>query len=287
MQPTDKDKEIRNKINALSDIPQNIDWNVEEGWRKYRQKYRFSGKRKLIYLSSSVAAAILLIFMMLVIPDQQSRIIHFSTENEKKDIVLNDGSRIWLNHNSTLEIDQRKDHIKVTGEIYVELSGEDEYRISSRYGSFLTKHGYFNLKSRKNSNRSVLTVVEGEVEAIWEGEKKLKTIAGPGIQVDLISDVAMAQTPVDNSNFLAWKTGELHFNGTPLYSVIEKLEELNDIKIAIQNKEMRYCRINSKFNSISVDSVLKAFPKSLNLNVKRKDDQYFIAGEGCERGDSL
>ena len=34
MQLADKEKEIRNKINALSEVPENIDWNV---WRRIVQ----------------------------------------------------------------------------------------------------------------------------------------------------------------------------------------------------------------------------------------------------------
>ncbi len=281
MKPTDKDREIRSKINALSDIPEDIAWNVEEGWRKYRKKYKVSGKRKLLYWSTAAAAVLLLVMLLFVFPYNGKKKLKVSTQEEKTNITLQDGSRIWLNRNTNLTVNQKEDLIKINGEIYAELSGGSSYKIITPNGDFRAEYGHFNLYSRKKNKRAVITVVKGNVEAFWDIDKKLKTTVTEGTQAEVIPKVALVQAPIDDPNFLAWKTGQLRFNNTPLFSVIKKLEELNNIDIRIQNENIRYCRMNSVFQTLSTDSVLNKLPENLNLHVRKEGDTYLLSGKGC------
>jgi len=282
MQLADKEKEIRNKINALSEVPENIDWNVEEGWRKYRKKYRFSGKRKLLYWSTAAAAVLLLVALLFVLPYNGEKKLKVSTKEGKTNITLQDGSKIWLNRNTQLTVNQKEDLIKINGEIYVELSGGSSYKIITPNGDFRSEYGDFNLFSRKKNKRAVISVVKGNVEAFWDIEKKIKTTVTEGTQAEIIPQVALVQAPIDDPNFLAWKTGQLRFNNTPLFSVIKKLEELNDIDIRIQNEDIRYCRMNSVFQTLSTDSVLNKLPEDLNLHIRKEGETYLLSGKGCD-----
>jgi ferric-dicitrate binding protein FerR (iron transport regulator) len=281
MKSTDKDKEIRAKINALSDLPENIEWNIETGWKQYQKKYRFSGNRKILYWAASAAAVLLLVILLFVVPYNGQETIQVSTQEGKTNITLQDGSKIWLNTYTKLTINQKEDLIKVSGEIYAELSGETKYKILAPNGEFRVAHCHFNLDSRNKNKRAVVSVAKGKLTAFWDVNKGLQSTIQKGIQAEIIPEVALVQAPIDDPNYLAWKTGQLKFDNTPLFSVINKLEELNDIKIQIQNKELRYCRMNSKFHSLSADTILKELPEYVDLRVKKQGDTYLLSGNGC------
>jgi ferric-dicitrate binding protein FerR (iron transport regulator) len=281
MQSINNDKQIREKINTLNEIPENIDWNVDKGWKQYRQKYRFSEKKKFLYWSTAAAAILLLVILLFVVPYNSGKTLQVSTQEGKTNITLKDGSKIWLNQHTKLTVNQKEGLIKLRGEIYAELSGESEYKISTPNGKFRSEYSHFNLNSREENKRAVVSVAKGSVVAFWDVKKRLKSTITKGIQAEIIPKVALVQAPIDDPNYLAWKTGQLKFNNTPLFSVIKKLEELNDINIHIQNKELRYCRMNSNFHSLSADTILRELPEYMDLQVIKKDNTYFLSGNGC------
>ena len=218
---TNKEKEIAHKLNEFDHLPEELSWSEESGWKAYKAKYGTGKIRKLAYGWYAGAAALLLIALILVFPNRKDEIAHWSSEDSKKQVVLNDGSVFWLNKNTKLTVNYGDELIETEGEIYAKLSGETSYQIQTPNGSFFSENGQFNLRSREDKKRSVLVVVSGAVHAIWDKERNLKSVVKEGIQAEIIPEVALVQAPVEDPNYLAWKTGKLHFNNTPFYSIVK------------------------------------------------------------------
>jgi len=280
MKDKSHDEQIQNAIKDLQHLP-DISWNVDKGWQDYIAQYGGKKRKKWIYSISACAAAIAFFLVWLIVSGPYQT-IKVATENKKMDVTLNDGSRIWLNKNSSLVFNPRSKKITIQGEAYFELSGNHKYKVITPHGDYRTKKSHFNLKTRKNEKDAVLTVTKGKVMFLWYTEEKHATQIEEGTQARIFPDIAVIQTPVYDPNFLSWKTEQLHFQNTPLYLVVDKLEELNGVKVDFENYNIRYCRINSDFDNISIKRILEEFPEIFDCKVEYKGEKYLIKGRGCE-----
>ncbi|MBS2099840.1 FecR family protein [Carboxylicivirga linearis] len=275
------DIEIRKKLANMDNFPEDITWDVNNGWEDYQKKY--SNRRHTFRLNSlSIAAAVIIAIVSIgiaisIISKQNN--IYINTTDHKKDILLSDGSIIWLNINSEIKIAGKK--IKLNGEAYFELKGDNQYKIQTPQGDLFAEHSYFNIKARKISKKAILTVSMGTVDILWKSDISLKTTVPNGFEACILPEIAIIQRPLEDRNYLAWKTEELHFENTPFYYVVDKLEDLNKIKINLSTNELRYCRVNENFHTLSPNEILTELSKSLNFKLNINDHQVYIEGDGC------
>src|SRR6056297_2324445 len=155
------DQDIREKLEEMKELPGNVNWSVDKGWEQYQRKYRTRQKTIVYWLSS--AAAVFVLLLVFWITSSKDQTLHISAENQKQQISLKDGTKIWVNKNSDVTINLEENIIKLEGDIYVELTREKEYKIISPHGRYSSKNSHFNLKSGKEMNASELTVSKGRV----------------------------------------------------------------------------------------------------------------------------
>jgi transmembrane sensor len=280
------DKILRDELVKLQDIPDGVKWNAEYGWKQYKKKYVSKINRKLKYWLSAVAVILIFVATFIVmkyVNTNDNNIIQFASDIEnKREILLHDGSKIWLNYNSSVKINLKSAKIEVEGEAYFELTGKQEYSISSPHSSYKAGDCAFNLKSREKEDGALLTVSAGQLTIIWVSDITDYFIVEAGNQAKIVPHVAIVKTPTFDANYLAWKNEELHFNDTPLYFVFDKLEELNDIRIDVTDKDIRYCRITSDFKTLSAMEVLQKISEYFNYHLEYKGNIFLIEGEGCD-----
>jgi len=275
------DIEIRNKLANMDNFSEKIHWKVNKGWEDYQRKYS-NRKHTFRYIKLSVAAAVILVIvsMGIVISNKSGQNnLNISTLDQKKDILLSDGSKIYMNINTHVKISGRK--IKINGEAYFELKGKNQYKIQTPQGVFFAEQSDFNIKARKQSQNALLTVSMGVVDILWKSDISIKTSVSNGFEASILPEIAIVQRPIEDLNYLAWKTEELHFENTPFYFVVDKLEELNNIEITLSTNELRYCRVNENFHTLSTSEILKELSKSLNFKLIVNGQQVFIKGAGC------
>jgi transmembrane sensor len=275
------DIKTRNKITNINNFPENISWEVNKGWEDYQRKYS-NKKRTFTYIRLSVAAAVILAIVSVAIVALNKSghdNLEISTLDHKKDILLNDGSKIWMNINTQIKISGRK--IEINGEAYFELKGKNKYKIQTPHGDLFAEQSDFNIKARKQSEYALLTVSMGVVDILWESDISLKTTVSNGFEAKILPKIAIIQRPNEDLNYLAWKTEDLHFENTPFYYVIDKLEELNNINIVLSTNELRYCRISENYNTLSSIEILKELSKSLYFKLIINGQLFLIEGDGC------
>ncbi len=284
MNPEELDGRIRDEINNLQRPQENIKWNVKTGWERYKRKYVYKKKRRNIWYTSAAAALFVALILTLIKPfrPKDKDLLTFVTDSiQKKEILLKDGSKIWLNTSSYTKINLKKNEIELEGEAYLELSGEHEYSISSPHSEYNASACAFNLKSRKKEDGAILTVSAGEVAIFWVSDITGIFVVEAGNQAKIVPRVAIVKIPIFDVNYLAWKTKELHFDNTPLYYVFEKLEELNDIRIDVTDKSIRYCRISTDFKTLSAAEVLRKISEYFDYRLDYKENTFLIEGKGC------
>ncbi len=156
-------------------------------------------------------------------------------------LVLPDGSKVWLNAASRL-----KYPTAFSGDSrVVELQGEAYFEVAQRAGQpFSVKVNNreivevlgtsFNIMSYSDENKSVTTLVTGIVKVISGGsQQKLR----PGQQA-LVNrhNGTMTVLPADIDRALAWKTGFFELDNTDLPTLMRQLSRWYDVEIIDQSE---------------------------------------------------
>lgn len=155
------------------------------------------------------------------------------------EVVLEDGTKIWLNSASTLQFpvqfntDQRK--VILTGEAYFEVAKAIDPKTNNKKSFIVSVDNMdvqaigtsFNISAYKEDNRSQTTVVEGLVKVTRNNKFSMLK---PGKKL-VAADSAMIIEDADIKQEIAWKNGEFVFRNTSLKMVMNELARWYDMDV--------------------------------------------------------
>ncbi len=157
-------------------------------------------------------------------------------------VVLPDGSKVWLNATSTLKYPSRFS----SKERVVELSGEAYFEVNKQNIPFYVQTNtqrievlgtQFNVNAYEDGNGVKTTLLEGSVK-IRAGSGSDDTIdvsLKPGEQASLI-DKKIKVTKVDASQSVAWKEGLFSFQGADLETVMSEFSRWYGVNVEFEGK---------------------------------------------------
>lgn len=161
--------------------------------------------------------------------------------------VLADGSKVWLNSQSTLRYpvafngDMRQ--VEISGEAYFEVATQMQ-NIKGQYNRipFLVKAPgvdievlgtHFNINSYSNEEAVRTTLLEGKVK-VHASKTNSTAVLQPGQQAGYFKQmgqmVKMEEADVDEA--VAWKEGYFQFNGADLPTVLRQLVRWYNVEVA-------------------------------------------------------
>jgi hypothetical protein len=187
-------------------------------------------------------------------------------------VVLQDGSNVWLNAGSSL----RFPTAFLDAERIVELSGEAYFEIArNKDQPFKVKVGdidvevlgtHFNVMAYKDEKTINTTLIEGSVKVSKGGLSK--TIV-PGQQARVQDEIELANVNIEEA--VAWKNGLFQFNNTSLEIIMRQLERWYDVNVSYENIPSTYFT-----GSISRDNNIS---KVLNMLDLTSDLTFKIEGK--------
>lgn len=150
-------------------------------------------------------------------------------------IVLPDGSKVWLNAESSITYPaafgaaDRK--VKITGEVYFEVANDAQrpFLIDVDNRSAIRVLGTsFNVNSYTNEADIKTTLISGSVKI------NAALVLKPGQQgVTTGSDVVLNNNP-NISQALAWKNGMFNFDRADIQTVMRRIERWYDVKVVYE-----------------------------------------------------
>ena len=233
----------------------------ELGRKEYETPIRHVGTRRVIHRRVWVAAASVVVLLSAgaILYTQRSQVDnHLATKGQgatapvlsqtmenpagggQKELVLADGSKIWLNSASTLKYPA----VFTGAERVVELSGEAYFEVTKSAGKpfrVLIKDAevdvlgtHFNIMAYDNEPVSKTTLIDGAVQVESGGkQKELK----PGDQA-LLRYAAVASgepeievTQVNVDAVLAWRKGNIDLANADVHTVMRALKRYYNIDI--------------------------------------------------------
>jgi transmembrane sensor len=213
---------------------------------------------------------------------------------EKAQIVLSDGSHVWINSASKLRYPVRFGDVSRE----VTLEGEAFFDVEKKHGQSFVVNTQdvkvnvlgtaFNVRCYPGDNKTQTTVVRGavEVEEI-RGNKKVM-ILKPNEMATLTDKEPesrkTAQNPsfivnkVDPSNMISWKDQLLVFAGESFEDLATKMERWYNVRIRIDDDELKSERFSGKFvHNETVYQVLEAIKITTPITFRVEKDTIIIS----------
>jgi len=200
-------------------------------------------------------------------------------------VVLSDGTHVWLNADSKLsfpsEFAGNKRSVTLTGEAYFEVAKNKAKPFVVNYGSAEVEvlGTHFNIMAYKDETASQVTLLEGAVKV---NNGKEKVVLKPGQQAEISEQAGAAivlNKDIDTEQAVAWKNGYFMFANESVESIMRKISRWYDVTIVYQDnlQDKALWGTVSRFKNVS--EVLKRL--ALTGVVRFKMDN--LDGKGKER----
>lgn len=157
-------------------------------------------------------------------------------------VILADGSKVWLNAGSSLRFPtaftDKEREVELTGEAYFEVaqrtvpSGRDRVRVPFKVKTYdvsvevLGTH--FNVMAYSNEKSINTTLLEGSVKVSQPATHQSQLLR-PGQQAKVTGRIQLLN--VDTEEIVAWKNGFFQFNGADIKTVMGQIERWYDVEI--------------------------------------------------------
>ena len=204
-------------------------------------------------------------------------IIAQTTQNVLTD-TLSDGSVVTLNRQSTITYPSKfkgnKRAIALKGEAFFNVAPDKKkpFIISVNDVQVTVVGTSFNIKS-ENGNTEV--VVETGIVQVERSGKTVELIAGEKI-VMAANDSIATKEAVSDKLYNYYRSKEFVCDDTPLWKLVQVLNEAYDAKIIIGRKELNEMRLTTTFYNESLEKVLEVIHLTFDITIIKKEDGQII-----------
>lgn len=194
----------------------------------------------------------------------------------RSQVVLPDGSKVWLNAESTIQFPvpfhKESRSIGLQGEAFFDVTKNPNQPFIVESGKVKVKvlGTRFNFKAYANDPTIEVILEEGKIAltmpkntAMQEAELK------PGDR--MVYEKASNESSIKNENinkYIAWHTGKLIFNNTPITEVAQILSRWYGIEVIVADAEIMNYRFTTTFENESLFEVIELLGLSSPLQIK-------------------
>jgi len=173
------------------------------------------------------------------------------------EVVLSDGTRVWLNAASSLKypvtFSGKERHVELTGEAYFEVAKNKNmpFSVAVKGTSIEVLGTHFNVMAYDDENSLVTTLLEGSVKLKNNRAEALlkpgqKAVLGTGRTVYQISEA-------NTDEAVAWKNGYFMFDNENIQSIMKKVARWYDVDVSYTGgtRELNFGGTVSRFSDIT------------------------------------
>jgi len=281
----DFEDQIAEAATAISEI-EGVD--SRSAYFKVQNRIKKEGRYMLFVSSLSRIAAVLfiplliasgvLIYRQLNLKENQQFAMQEITSptGVRSQIVLPDGSNVWLNAESTIKFkvpfDQKNRNVSLSGEAYFDVQKNPSvpFIVSSGGVNVRVLGTKFNYRAFEGDNNIEIVLVEGKVGLNTDGEKRTnEVIMKPGDRA--VFDKTSNLTSVTNEKiekYIAWHDGKLVFDETLMPEVAIQIGRWFGVDVVIADPKINNYRITTTFDNESLHQVLELLRLSSPIEIK-------------------
>lgn len=235
------------------------------------QQLKIIPKNKFLWIAASVAIFISLFTYQIFLRNDFTS--YKTLAGEVKKILLEDGTKVFLNAKSELKIPKQfsKTERRVTlhGEGYFEVFKDSLLPFIIKTEKYQTKvlGTKFNLFAYTNEN-IVLTLNEGKVlftDTKNSLEKGITLL--PNEQI-VVEKGMMKKRKAIPKHYNSWIHNKLYFNNEPFIAIANKIERIYNVTIKIQKEKLKEETYRGMYNNPSLETLLDDLSFVLKFNYK-------------------
>ncbi|OON70550.1 FecR family protein [Hymenobacter sp. CRA2] len=245
-----------------------------------------------------VAAAVLLLVGFWAVARnflgaRQAAPVTVAAGNQRQLTSLPDGSRVWLNRNSTLsyaaDFNDARRVVQLKGEAFFEVKKDHGRPFTVLANDTRTQvlGTSFNVRAYAAEDSVEVAVVTGRVAFSPDRHKVAvqdSVLLTPGLRgvIRRSAPAVAVQRKITDPNFRAWQQDELVFDNQSLSQVTQTLTRYYGTSVALSRPELANCRFTGTFHQAELPQVLRVVSLSANLSVTQSaQGGYTLDGPGC------
>lgn len=246
--------------------------------------FSVQNKSFILWKVASIAASVALLFALswiwIISGNKEARGLQavMVPAGQRVELVLEDGTRVWLNSKSKLtyptSFGKKKREVILDGEGYFEVTKNEK-------APFIVKtHKYdikvlgttFNISAYQNKLSAFETsLLEGAVEVFSSNNTDHVSLT-PHEKVTEINGTLRKDT-ISNMEHLRWREGLICLDDEPFYSLMKKFSVYYGIDIFIKNNSVSKYRCTGKFRQTDgIEYALRVLQKDVSFKYIRDDD---------------
>ena len=197
-----------------------------------------------------------------------------TARGEKKEFVLPDSSRVWLNGDSKLSFQDHSTEITLSGEAFFEVRhhASSPFIVHTEQADIRVLGTAFDVKSYPLEKVAEVVLSEGAVQVELRAKKTLYLLH-PHQRLTASGDSVAVQTAEEGKG---WKEGRLQFANERFDDLAIELERWFNVKILFRNQGIRNYRFTGTLDNAGLDDVLEALMLSRSFHYQKEGDTIVV-----------
>jgi len=278
-----------------SQISEKTSDGKESTWQSILEKVDKETKRsprikRLVEIGRIAAVIVLLLGLSYVtfriLSSNENNSVRYITQASKNQITvleLPDGSHIWLNKGAELlypeNFKNKEREVILEGEAYFEVESDKKHPFLVHSDGLVTEAigTSFNIKPVVSDNQIIVTLVTGNVilyDSLIQDKSIILEPGSSGLFSGSSRDLKIIEKT--NPNFIAWKTGILVFEDTPLEQVCRQLSDHFSVTINCDQELVNKDRsLTARYDNINLDAILEIIGLTLDIKIEKLDSNTY------------
>ena len=245
-------------------------------------------RRKFYLWFARVASVILLLLMtglsvhyytmsQMIMPDM----IVSVEKGQKANVVLPDGSKVWVNSDSRLSygsrFNQKERVLSLEGEAYFEVTPDKDrpFIVETDELAVRALGTSFNVKSYEEEKDVSTVLMTGKVEVTSDYDR---LVLNPNERIVFNKQTGhMEKSTVENTgDYINWKYNALTFNGETFENIVHTLERYYNTRIVFESETLKKYRFTGTPGNTSLESILQILSLTSPLSYEVRDSMIIL-----------
>lgn len=208
--------------------------------------------------------------------------LNVATAEQTKEQLLPDGTKVFLNYNSSITYPEKFDGdlrtVSLQGEAFFDVKPDAAHPfVIQANGTEIRVLGTsFNVKAYEKAPVRV-DVATGKVR-VTKDSHRVELVKGEGAEV--LADSIRALKA--NINMMGYRTQVYEFNAADLQDVVSSIRDGYHVDVRLSSDKIAQCRLTIRFEKEPVDATLSVIAETLDLSLRKEGKVYWLDGNGCE-----
>ena len=190
-------------------------------------------------------------------------------------LTLSDGSKVWLNAESSLRFPAafsgKERKVELTGEGYFEVAhnAAKPFIVTKNDVEIEVLGTHFNVNAYEDENMIRTTLLEGSVK-VNRGNASALITPGEQARINNSTGEITVKEEVDLDEAVAWKNGKFIFNDADIKSIMRQLEKWYDVSVIYDKEVPDEEFVGSVSRDVNISQILEMLEKTGSVNFEIK-----------------